>query len=113
MILPVGPMGMYRTVVSRLKSARVKCDHVTTFNMDEWSDRAGETMRGNQPGGLFVGQMALVAQVAREIEDLARHRHTTQMLRTSRVFADDEPAARAHADVIRAIGTRGGSATLR
>ena len=50
LILPVGPMGMYKTVVSRIKSARLRCDHVTTFNMDEWSDRAGETMRGDQPG---------------------------------------------------------------
>jgi glucosamine-6-phosphate deaminase len=51
LILPVGPMGMYGTVVSRLKKARVACGHVTTFNMDEWSDRAGNTMRGDQPGG--------------------------------------------------------------
>ena len=51
LILPVGPMGMYRTVVQRLKAAKVSCDHVTTFNMDEWSDRNGNTMPGSQPGG--------------------------------------------------------------
>ena len=50
-ILPVGPMGMYRTVVSRLKKSGVKADHVHTFNMDEWSDRHGNTMPGDQPGG--------------------------------------------------------------
>jgi glucosamine-6-phosphate deaminase len=50
-ILPVGPMGMYKTVVARLKAARVKADHVHTFNMDEWSDASGNTMPGNQPGG--------------------------------------------------------------
>ncbi|HZL36636.1 MAG TPA: hypothetical protein VFC78_15055 [Tepidisphaeraceae bacterium] len=50
-ILPVGPMGMYKTVVRRLKSSRTKTDHVHTFNMDEWSDSAGNTMPGNQPGG--------------------------------------------------------------
>jgi glucosamine-6-phosphate deaminase len=50
-ILPVGPMGMYRTVVSRLKKSRTPCDHVTTFNMDEWSDANGNTMPGDQPGG--------------------------------------------------------------
>jgi glucosamine-6-phosphate deaminase len=50
-ILPVGPMGMYATVVKRLKQSRTPCDHVTTFNMDEWSDAAGNTMPGNQPGG--------------------------------------------------------------
>lgn len=50
-ILPVGPMGMYATVVKRLKSSGTSCDHVTTFNMDEWSDAQGNTMPGNQPGG--------------------------------------------------------------
>jgi glucosamine-6-phosphate deaminase len=50
-ILPVGPMGMYKTVVKRIKSSKTRCDHVTTFNMDEWSDKDGNTMRGDQPGG--------------------------------------------------------------
>ena len=50
-ILPVGPMGMYKTVVARLKTAGTKADHVHTFNMDEWSDASGNTMPGNQPGG--------------------------------------------------------------
>lgn len=51
LILPVGPMGMYKTVVRRLKKSGTHCRHVTTFNMDEWSDRRGNTMPGNQPGG--------------------------------------------------------------
>jgi glucosamine-6-phosphate deaminase len=51
LILPVGPMGMYKTVVARLKASKTKCDHVTTFNMDEWSDKDGNTMPGDQPGG--------------------------------------------------------------
>jgi glucosamine-6-phosphate deaminase len=51
LILPVGPMGMYDTVLARLKRSRMKCDHVTTFNMDEWADRDGNTMPGSQPGG--------------------------------------------------------------
>jgi glucosamine-6-phosphate deaminase len=50
-ILPVGPMGMYKTVVKRMKASKTRCDHVTTFNMDEWSDRDGKTMPGDQPGG--------------------------------------------------------------
>src|SRR5438270_6464437 len=50
-ILPVGPMGMYATVVKRLKASRTPCDHVTTFNMDEWSDAKGNTMPGDQIGG--------------------------------------------------------------
>lgn len=51
LILPVGPMGMYKTVVARLKKSRTSCDHVTTFNMDEWADRRGNTMPGDAPGG--------------------------------------------------------------
>ena len=50
-ILPVGPMGMYKRVVERLRRGRVKADHVHTFNMDEWSDADGNTMPGDQPGG--------------------------------------------------------------
>jgi glucosamine-6-phosphate deaminase len=51
LILPVGPMGMYKQVVARIKASRTPCDHVTTFNMDEWSDAAGNSMPGDQPGG--------------------------------------------------------------
>jgi glucosamine-6-phosphate deaminase len=50
-ILPVGPMGMYATVVQRLKRSHTSCDHVTTFNMDEWSDASGNTLPGDRPGG--------------------------------------------------------------
>jgi len=50
-ILPVGPVVMYGTVVERLLKSRTRCDHVTTFNMDEWADRHGNSMPGDQPGG--------------------------------------------------------------
>lgn len=50
-ILPVGPMGMYKQVVKRIRGSRTSCSHVTTFNMDEWSDAKGNTMPGDQPGG--------------------------------------------------------------
>ncbi len=50
-ILPVGPMGMYKQVVKRILKSKTPCDHVTTFNMDEWADQQGNTMPGNQPGG--------------------------------------------------------------
>ncbi|MEO6436845.1 MAG: glucosamine-6-phosphate isomerase [Tepidisphaeraceae bacterium] len=50
-ILPVGPVVMYKTVVRRLRLSATRCDHVTTFNMDEWADRHGNSMPGNQPGG--------------------------------------------------------------
>jgi glucosamine-6-phosphate deaminase len=48
-ILPVGPMGMYRWCVYFLKAWRVDCRHVTTFNMDEWSDGDGYTLPANSP----------------------------------------------------------------
>src|SRR3954464_2952319 len=51
LILPVGPMGMYKQVVARIKASKTRCDHVTTFNMDEWADAQGNSMPGNQPGG--------------------------------------------------------------
>ena len=49
-ILPVGPMGMYRWTVYFLKEWKVKCDHVTTFNMDEWADGEGNTLSPDNPG---------------------------------------------------------------
>ena len=48
-ILPVGPMGMYKWAVYFLKEWNVKCDHVYTFNMDEWSDGDGNTLPANDP----------------------------------------------------------------
>jgi glucosamine-6-phosphate deaminase len=50
LILPVGPMGMYRWAVYFLKEWEVPCDHVHGFNMDEWSDRDGNTLPGEHPG---------------------------------------------------------------
>jgi len=49
-ILPVGPMGMYNYVVDILKKQNVSCAHVTTFNMDEWSNKEGDTMPKDQVG---------------------------------------------------------------
>jgi glucosamine-6-phosphate deaminase len=50
LILPVGPMGMYRWAVYFLKEWGVKCDHVYGFNMDEWSDGDGNTLPDTNPG---------------------------------------------------------------
>jgi glucosamine-6-phosphate deaminase len=50
LILPVGPMGMYRWAVYFLKEWGVGCDHVHGFNMDEWSDLAGNTLPADNPG---------------------------------------------------------------
>ena len=50
LILPVGPMGMYRWTVYFLRDWNIPCDHVCGFNMDEWSDAEGNTLPGNNPG---------------------------------------------------------------
>ncbi len=50
MILPVGPMGMYRWAVYFLKAWNVSCSHVYGFNMDEWSDGEGNTLEPTNPG---------------------------------------------------------------
>ena len=50
LILPVGPMGMYRWAVYFLKEWGVSCEHVHGFNMDEWSDAEGNTLPPTNPG---------------------------------------------------------------
>jgi glucosamine-6-phosphate deaminase len=49
-ILPVGPMGMYRWTVYFLKEWGVSCEHVHGFNMDEWSDAQGNTLPSDNTG---------------------------------------------------------------
>jgi glucosamine-6-phosphate deaminase len=49
-ILPVGPMGMYRWAVYFLKEWGVSCKHVHGFNMDEWSDAQGNTLPSDNSG---------------------------------------------------------------
>ena len=49
LILPVGPMGMYKWAVYFLKEWNVDCKHVYGFNMDEWSDAAGNTLPASDP----------------------------------------------------------------
>ena len=49
MILPVGPMGMYRWASYFINEWKITCDHVYTFNMDEWSDSEGNTLPNTNP----------------------------------------------------------------
>ncbi|MBI3407420.1 MAG: glucosamine-6-phosphate isomerase [Planctomycetes bacterium] len=50
LILPVGPMGMYRWTIYFLKEWGVSCEHVHGFNMDEWSDAQGNTLPPENSG---------------------------------------------------------------
>jgi len=49
LILPVGPMGMYKWIIYFLKAWNVDCKHVYGFNMDEWSDSEGNTLESSNP----------------------------------------------------------------
>ena len=49
MILPVGPMGMYKWAVYFLKEWNISAKHVFGFNMDEWSDGEGNTLEADNP----------------------------------------------------------------
>ena len=49
LILPVGPMGMYKWAVYFLKAWNVDCKHVYGFNMDEWADCEGNTLPASDP----------------------------------------------------------------
>jgi len=55
MILPVGPMGMYRWTVYFLKMWGVNASHVYGFNMDEWSDAEGNTLPASNSGSFQYG----------------------------------------------------------
>src|SRR5437870_5177990 len=60
LILPVGPMGMYRWTAYFLKEWGVACEHVHGFNMDEWSDAQGNTLPSHNPGAFqFAMEQAL------------------------------------------------------
>lgn len=49
LILPVGPMGMYKWAVFFLKQWNISCSHVHGFNMDEWADENGDTLPASDP----------------------------------------------------------------
>lgn len=49
LILPVGPMGLYRWLTYFLNEWDVDCSHVYGFNMDEWSDGEGNTLESSNP----------------------------------------------------------------
>lgn len=66
LILPVGPMGMYRWIVYFLTEWNVPCDHVHGFNMDEWSDAQGNTLEPTSPGSFqFAMEQAFYGPLGR------------------------------------------------
>jgi glucosamine-6-phosphate deaminase len=66
LILPVGPMGMYRWTVYFLGEWDVPCEHVHGFNMDEWSDAQGNTLPPDNPGAFqYAMEQALYAPLGK------------------------------------------------
>ncbi|MBI4874480.1 MAG: glucosamine-6-phosphate isomerase, partial [Acidobacteria bacterium] len=82
LILPVGPMGMYRWTVYFLTEWGAPCDHVYGFNMDEWSDAEGNTLPPGNPAsfryameGAFYGPLGKLT-----VPPAQRHFATREML---------------------------------
>jgi glucosamine-6-phosphate deaminase len=75
LILPVGPMGMYRWTVYFLNEWGVPCDHVHGFNMDEWSDAEGNTLPPDNSGAFqYAMEQAFYGPLGKRTVP-ARQRH--------------------------------------
>src|SRR2546421_487769 len=75
LILPVGPMGMYRWAVYFLSEWGVGCDHVHGFNMDEWSDAQGNTLPSDNSGAFqYAMEQAFYGPLGQHTVP-AKHRH--------------------------------------
>ena len=84
LILPVGPMGMYKWAVYFLKEWNVDCKHVYGFNMDEWADEQGNTLPASDPAsfqnamlGAFYGPLGELT-----VPENQRHFATKEQLPT-------------------------------
>ena len=74
LILPVGPMGMYRWAVYFLKEWGVGCEHVHGFNMDEWSDAEGNTLPPDNSGAFqYAMEAAFYGQLGKTVPKQQRH----------------------------------------
>jgi glucosamine-6-phosphate deaminase len=75
LVLPVGPMGMYRWTVYFLNEWGVGCGHVHGFNMDEWSDAQGNTLPPDNPGAFQYAMEAALYGPLGERTVPPRQRH--------------------------------------
>ncbi|MCA9053128.1 MAG: glucosamine-6-phosphate isomerase [Planctomycetaceae bacterium] len=84
LILPVGPMGMYRWAVYFLQEWGVSCEHVHGFNMDEWSDADGNTLPSSNPGAFqYAMEQAFYGPLGKlTIPKKQRHFATKKVLPT-------------------------------
>jgi glucosamine-6-phosphate deaminase len=75
LILPVGPMGMYRWTVYFLTEWGVRCDHVHGFNMDEWSDAEGNTLPPDNSGAFQYAMEQALYKPLGQLTIPAKQRH--------------------------------------
>ncbi len=101
LILPVGPMGMYKWAVYFLKEWGQACGHVFTFNMDEWADGEGNTLEPANPAAF---QNAMTNAFFAPLGD-----HTVPAAQRNFATRDNLPT---YAEKIRKIKEEGGKLTL-
>lgn len=88
-ILPVGPMGMYKWAAYFLNEWKIPCNHVTTFNMDEWADGEGNTLSSDDPASFeysmkeaFFGKLnSTVPEISAILQQKQIFPHTLRKLR--------------------------------
>ena len=82
-ILPVGPMGMYKWAAYFLNEWDVDCSHVYTFNMDEWADGEGNTLSNDNPASFeYSMKQAFFNKVNKTIPESQRNFATKDNLPT-------------------------------
>lgn len=83
MILPVGPMGMYKWASYFLNEWDVDCSHVYTFNMDEWSDDEGNTLANTDSASFeFSMKQAFFNKLNKTVPECQRNFATKDNLPT-------------------------------
>lgn len=82
-ILPVGPMGMYKWAAYFLNEWDVDCSHVTTFNMDEWADAEGNTLSNDNPASFeYSMKEAFFGKIGKTVPECQRNFATKTNLPT-------------------------------
>ena len=83
LILPAGPMGMYRWATYFLNDWDIDCSHVYGFNMDEWSDGEGNTLESTNPGSFtFAMKDAFYGKLNKTVPESQRNFATKENLPT-------------------------------
>ncbi|MFD0693799.1 glucosamine-6-phosphate isomerase [Paenibacillus sp. GCM10027628] len=94
-ILPVGPMGMYKWTVYFLQAWGIDCAHVSGFNMDEWSDAEGNTLEPTNKGSFqyameqsFYGPLGALTVPVEQRNFATKHNLPTYVEKINALKAD-------------------------